>query len=161
MIAASTILLLFLVVILLVFRGHIFLYLKRLVQQRVRGSLPGGPFSWPLVGARGIDAQAPWETLTKWAKIYGPVTSFFYGTEYTVVLSDLESIRSAMKHPAFAGRPLHHSSKEYFGQGIGFAEGEVWKRHRKLVVSSMRVLGNCFFLNFYWRVLCNRTWTVI
>jgi Cytochrome P450 len=135
-----------LIFILLAYRGCISIYICRLLEQQ-KGQLPPGPFSWPLIGALGIDSQAPWETLTKWASQFGPLTSFFYGSEFTVVLSDMETIKSAMKNPAFEGRPLNHSSKLFFSNGIGFAEGEVWKKHRRLVVSSLRVLG--LFFSFF------------
>ncbi|XP_055351941.1 cytochrome P450 1A1-like [Paramacrobiotus metropolitanus] len=109
---------------------------------KVRGRLPPGPFGLPIIGVTGISGQAPWETFTDWAGKYGsPLISFFNGSSFTVVISESDLVKTAMKNPAFDGRPANHASKEYFGRGIGFTEGDTWKTHRKLVVSSMRFLS--------------------
>ncbi|OQV17354.1 Cytochrome P450 1A1 [Hypsibius exemplaris] len=135
-----TILLLLLTTFLAVLRRPLWVYIQRMLE-RQQGRLPPGPFSWPLIGARGNKLVTPWETMTEWAQHYGPIVSFFQGSVFTVVLSDIEVIKAAFKLPAFEGRPLNHFFKEPLGQGIAFTEGARWRKHRKLVVSALRGLA--------------------
>lgn len=86
--------------------------------EKFKGRLPPGPLGWPIIGVTGIKSDAPWETFTEWASKYGPIMSFFNGSEFTIVLSDSDVIKAAMRNPAFDGRPLNHSSKQYFHQGM-------------------------------------------
>lgn len=71
--------------------------------------VPPGPRGVPLLGfLPWIDPKAPYLTLTRLAKVYGPIYSLKFGSMFTVVLSDHRLIRQALAKDAFTGRaPLY------------------------------------------------------
>lgn len=77
---------------------------------QLRGSpVPPGPRGVPVLGfLPWIDPKAPYLTLTRLAKVYGPIYSLKLGSMFTVVLSDHRIIRQALVKDAFTGRaPLY------------------------------------------------------
>ncbi|GAV00057.1 hypothetical protein RvY_10962-2 [Ramazzottius varieornatus] len=104
--------------------------------------VPPGPVCWPLIGARGVDPIYSWITFTEWAKRYGGIFGLFLGSEYTVVLSDINLIRSALSKPSFEGRPLGTISRSLFrGKGLGFADGKLYREQRKFAVNTLHHLA--------------------
>ncbi|OAD52305.1 hypothetical protein WN48_02122 [Eufriesea mexicana] len=105
--------------------------------------LPPGPWQLPIVGyLPWIDGGKPHETLTKLARVYGPVCGFRMGSVYTVLLSDPQLIRQAFAKDAFAGRaPLYLTHGIMQGYGLVCAEGERWKEQRKFVSNCLRNFG--------------------
>jgi hypothetical protein len=77
--------------------------------QRRGQPLPPGPRGVPVLGfLPWIDPKAPYLTLTRLTKVYGPIYSLKLGSMFTVVLSDHRLIRQALAKDAFTGRaPLY------------------------------------------------------
>ena len=82
--------------------------------------LPPGPWQLPVVGyLPWIDPEKPHETLTKLARVYGPVCGFHMGSVYTVILSDPQIIRQTFAKDALSNRaPLYltHGIMEGYGE---------------------------------------------
>ena len=89
---------------------------------------PPGPSGLPLLGfLPWIDAKAPHLTLTRIARLYGPIYSIKMGSIFTVVLSDQRLIRQAFAKDVFSGRaPL------YLTHGIMKGYGESTFSHATL-----------------------------
>lgn len=79
--------------------SHYFVYKK----------YPPGPYGFPLLGYLPfLDPVEPYVTLTNLSKKYGPIYSIQLGKIFTVVLSDTDLIRDALKREEFSGRaPLY------------------------------------------------------
>ncbi|KAK1122009.1 hypothetical protein K0M31_009857 [Melipona bicolor] len=105
--------------------------------------LPPGPWQLPIVGyLPWIDPEKPHETLTKLAKIYGPVCGFHMGSVYTVILSDPQIIKQTFAKDALSSRaPLYLTHGIMKGYGLVCAEGERWKDQRKFVSNCLRNFG--------------------
>lgn len=82
--------------------------------------LPPGPWQLPIVGyLPWIDPEKPHETLTKLARVYGPVCGFHMGSVYTVILSDPQIIKQTFAKDALSSRaPLYltHGIMDGYGE---------------------------------------------
>uniref|UniRef100_A0A3B4D2A3 Steroid 21-hydroxylase n=1 Tax=Pygocentrus nattereri TaxID=42514 RepID=A0A3B4D2A3_PYGNA len=84
--------------------------------------------------------------LTQLAGSYGPLFSLYVGPHYTLVVSEVELAREMLLHRGrdFAGRPKMVTTALLTrgGKDIAFADySTLWKRHRKLVLSSFALFG--------------------
>lgn len=116
---------------------------------RTLGDLPG-PKGLPLVGnAFQIDATQFHVTLENWAKQFGPMYRFSGGAKELVVVSDPAIIGSLLRDRPEALRRTSRSARafqELSTTGVFNAEGEEWRRQRKLV---MRALTPEVIRNFF------------
>ncbi|CAK9827142.1 Cytochrome P450 306a1 [Anthophora retusa] len=119
------------------------LFLCVLLKNRKVRRLPPGPWQLPFVGyLPWIDEEKPHETLTKLARIYGPVCGLRMGSVYTVLLSDPRLIKQTFGKDAFTGRaPLYLTHGVMQGYGLVCAEGERWRDQRKFVSNCLRNFG--------------------
>lgn len=111
---------------------------------RVQGrKLPPGPRGFPIVGSLPfLSRDAPYQTLTRWAKRYGRIYSVRLGSVRAVVLSDPRIIRQAFGKDAFSGKPpLPVTYGVLGGYGVFGAEGRIWREQRRFLTDAFRTLG--------------------
>ncbi len=103
------------------------------------GSLPG-PRAWPLVGnLLQIDPKAMHTRLEDWAGRYGPTYRVQLGTREALVVSRADLIAGLLRDRPTGWRRLRSMEgviREMGGQGVFSAEGDDWRRQRKLVMSA-------------------------
>lgn len=75
----------------------------------LRRNRPPGPFPLPIIGnLLHLNAITPYKSLAQLADKYGPVYGMQLGGVYTVVVSDANLIREALRSELFTGRaPLY------------------------------------------------------
>ncbi len=99
-------------------------------------SLPG-PRPWPLLGnSLEMRPQTLHLTLEAWARRFGPVYRCSLGSRPILVLSSAEVIRKVLvDRPATFRRMrnIEHVLQEMHLLGVFAAEGETWRRQRKLL----------------------------
>eukprot|EP01062_Namystynia_karyoxenos_P020093 TRINITY_DN175_c0_g1_i2.p1 TRINITY_DN175_c0_g1~~TRINITY_DN175_c0_g1_i2.p1 ORF type:complete len:541 (+),score=187.84 TRINITY_DN175_c0_g1_i2:83-1705(+) len=116
-------------------------WLLRKIQRR-----PPQPFALPVLGNLYLLPQ-PGElpgvhkVMTKLARTYGPVMGFWFGSQYTVVLSNWQAAHEALKTrgDAFAGR-FCPESLEIITKGRGIAMQsnlEEWRKARTALLRGM------------------------
>ncbi|GAV02818.1 hypothetical protein RvY_13336-3 [Ramazzottius varieornatus] len=113
-------------------------------------NLPPGPACFPLIGNLGQLRGSGFDRLRHMAKLvdrYGKngVATLQLGAgkdNRFVFIKDYETIKHALGHDAFSGRPKSFTRDEFFrGQGILFVEGYLWKEHRRFALSTLRDFG--------------------
>ncbi|CAN0886663.1 Desmethyl-deoxy-podophyllotoxin synthase [Linum grandiflorum] len=114
----------------------------KLSQQKKRR--PPGPWRLPIIGNLHqmlSGNQLPHRRLRELATIYGPLMHLQLGEVQTVVVSSAELAREFLhtKDLNFANRPYLPSVHTIFyqGRGLAFANGEYWKRMRKICVREL------------------------
>ncbi len=102
-------------------------------------SLPGPP-AWPLVGNLfQFELAAMHLQLEKWADVYGPAYRMRLGRRDAMVLSRSETIEAMMRDRPGKWRRLSTMERvirEVGGHGLFSAEGDEWRRQRRLVMSA-------------------------
>ena len=102
-------------------------------------SLPG-PAAWPLVGNMfQFDLAAMHLQLERWAAIHGPAYRMRLGRRDSLVLSRSETIAAMLRERPGKWRRLSTMEsviREVGAHGLFSAEGDEWRRQRKLVMSA-------------------------
>jgi cytochrome P450 len=106
---------------------------------RAIASLPG-PASWPLVGnLLQVDKERMHATLEAWAKEYGALYRFNMGRRQTLVVGRADLIAQIMRDRPDGWRRLQSMQeiiREMGSHGLFSAEGDDWRRQRKLVMAA-------------------------
>ncbi|MCW7539636.1 cytochrome P450 [Aquabacterium sp. A7-Y] len=99
-----------------------------------------GPFPWPLVGnLLQFDRQNLHAQIEAWARRHGPVYRLRFGRTDAVVVSDPDTIQQALRDRPDTWRRYSRiqSVMDEIGiQGVFTAEGETWRRQRRIVMSA-------------------------
>ena len=103
-------------------------------------SLPG-PHGWPVVGniAR-MDAMHFHRTLEQWATEYGPIYKFRLMNRTFVATARREDVSYILHERPELWRRTERSTttlEEVGARGLFTAEGEEWRRQRKLVMHAL------------------------
>jgi cytochrome P450 len=102
-------------------------------------SLPG-PTSWPLVGnLLQVDSERMHATLESWAVKYGPLYRFDMGRRQTLVVARTDLIAQILRDRPDGWRRLQSMQeiiREMGSHGLFSAEGDDWRRQRKLVMAA-------------------------
>jgi cytochrome P450 len=103
--------------------------------------LPGPPM-WPVFGnAFSIEATSAHQRFSQWAERYGPYYRVRIGPRRLLVISDHAVIASVLRdRPQRFRRPTNHGNivrEMGFEQGLFFANDEVWKRQRRMVMAAL------------------------
>jgi len=82
------------------------------------------------------------EKLEKWGHVYGDVFSCYFGQNLVVVLNNYQAIKEAFDDDLYAARAQPYIFEEHFhGKGLTYAEGELWRVHRKFAMLQLRNFG--------------------
>ncbi len=102
-------------------------------------SLPG-PRAWPWVGnLPQIDPLRMHAKLEAWARQYGPLYRIRLGNREMLVISRTDLIAAMLRDRPDAWRrprPMQNIIREMGGHGLFSAEGDDWRRQRKLVMGA-------------------------
>ncbi|XP_078619568.1 cytochrome P450 2U1-like [Branchiostoma floridae x Branchiostoma japonicum] len=110
-------------------------------------NLPPGPGGLPIVGnAISLIKGGPLFVFADWAKQYGDVFTYYFGSKRIIVLNGYATIHEALVQNAedFSSRPpeLDFLSPDNNSLGIaGEPYGPKWKEHRKFALMSLRDFG--------------------
>ncbi|KAM5271806.1 cytochrome P450 2C3-like [Ctenodactylus gundi] len=110
-----------------------------------KGKLPPGPTPLPIVGnILQMNTKNMSKSLSKLAKVHGPVFTVYFGMRPTVVLYGYEAVKEALvdRGEEFAGRASFPVlDKICQGAGIVFSNGELWKQTRRFSLMVLRNMG--------------------
>jgi len=102
-------------------------------------SLPG-PNPWPLVGnLLQVDPERMHATLEAWADKYGPLYRFRMGRHQTLVVARTDLIAQILRDRPDGWRRLQSMQEiisEMGSHGLFSAEGDDWRRQRRLVMAA-------------------------
>ena len=101
-----------------------------------------GPSGLPLIGnAHQMRPTNLHLTAEEWCERYGPVYRFDLGPRRVVVLGDAEPINEVLRDRPDGFRrwsEIQRTAEEMSGTvGVFAAEGEDWRRHRRLAVTAL------------------------
>lgn len=100
-----------------------------------------GPKGLPLIGnLRQIDPRRFHLTMEHWARDYGPVYRFALAKRQFVVLSDRDAIAAVLRDRPDTFRRSSRTARmleEAGTRGLFTAEGDEWRRQRKLVMRAL------------------------
>lgn len=103
-------------------------------------SLPGPPGHWLFGNARGLRREGLHRAVEAWVDRYGPFLQFRIGRHHYVVVADATLIHAILRsRPELfsRGRRLTAIIEETGPGGVFTAEGERWRRQRKLVMRAL------------------------
>jgi len=107
--------------------------------RRPLSSLPG-PAPWPVVGNLfQFELSAMHLQLEQWAELHGPAYRMRLGPRDVLVLSRSETIAAMLKDRPGKWRRMSTMAsviREVGGHGLFSAEGDEWRRQRRLVMSA-------------------------
>ncbi len=116
---------------------------------RTLADLPG-PTRWPLLGNAGaLNNEHAHLVFEAWARRYGPLYRFHLGPRPVVVVSDARLNETILRARPGSFRRLSVAARaieEVGAAGVFSAEGESWRRQRRL---AMEALGNHHLRSFY------------
>lgn len=99
-----------------------------------------GPRPWPVVGnLLQFDLPNLHRQMEDWADAYGPTYRLRVGPRDALVVSDAETIAAALRDRPDTWRrmrPIEAVIRESGGHGVFSAEGDDWRRQRRLVMSA-------------------------
>ncbi|XP_071787918.1 cytochrome P450 2J4-like isoform X2 [Asterias amurensis] len=110
-------------------------------------NLPPGPTGWPLLGylPNLILAGHEYKSLSRLAKIYGPVFSMNLGGTLVVVVNSFASIKEALNHPNTAARPptsfYRKITRDPDALGVVSASSDSWSQQKKFSLTVLRGFG--------------------
>ncbi|KAK9521232.1 hypothetical protein VZT92_021055 [Zoarces viviparus] len=120
------------------------LWLFRLRSRR-RVCLPPGPSGLPIIGnLLQLDKRAPFKTMLKLSKSYGPVMTVYLGRQRAVVLVGYDAVKEALVDQAddFTGRgPIPFLMRATRGYGLVISNGERWRQLRRFTLMTLRDFG--------------------
>src|ERR1700710_756439 len=100
-----------------------------------------GPSRLPLVGnAHPLNPDRRHQTAEAWSERYGPLYRFDLGRRQVVVISDVDIVNDALRDRPDGFRRWREILEitEEIGQvGVFSAEGDDWRRMRRLVVTAL------------------------
>jgi len=100
-----------------------------------------GPRGWPVVGnLPNVRLHRMHRHLEQWAEQYGDIFLFRLGPRKVVVVSELATIQSILRNrpDKFArSRVVRAATAEIGLEGVFSAEGDNWRRQRKLVAAAL------------------------
>jgi len=104
---------------------------------RLTAKLPPGPWPWPVIGNLFSITPMKFRCFAEWAKIYGPIFSFYLGSQLNVVVNNAELAKEVLKDNdqnlanRFRTKPLDSVSKN--GMDLIWADyGPHYVKVRKL-----------------------------
>ena len=101
-----------------------------------------GPRGVPFFGnALQFDKTRVHEQFAAWVREYGPYVRVRIGPRHLLLVGDHEVIASVLRdRPERFRRPTNHgriAQEMGFDEGLFFANGDVWKRQRRMVMAAM------------------------
>ncbi|KAJ0061348.1 hypothetical protein NL108_016183 [Boleophthalmus pectinirostris] len=108
---------------------------------------PPGPRPVPVLGnLLQLDLKRPYQTLTQFARQYGPVFSVWLGPHRVVVVAGYKTVKEALVTHAevFGDREVPHILKETLDvnkAGVIWANGDAWREMRRFSLTNLRDFG--------------------
>ncbi|XP_036590321.1 cytochrome P450 2C23-like [Trichosurus vulpecula] len=123
----------------------VFLILSLWMQGLKRGKLPPGPTPLPLIGnLLQLNLKNVAASFSQLAEKYGPIYTFYFGTQPVVVLHGYDILKEALidQGDAFVDRPILPLIEDVIkGKGVIASRGERWKQLRRFSLMTLRNFG--------------------
>ncbi|XP_036590320.1 cytochrome P450 2C23-like [Trichosurus vulpecula] len=123
----------------------VFLILSLWMQGLKRGKLPPGPTPLPLIGnLLQLNLKNVAASFSQLAEKYGPIYTFYFGTQPVVVLHGYDILKEALidQGDAFVDRPILALIEDVIkGKGVIASRGERWKQLRRFSLMTLRNFG--------------------